>query len=111
MSRWLLDLRRRRSRRQAGDGPLAALLDSELPAQRTAFENLELLCLDMETTGLDIDTAFAHNQNMISFMAEAHGRSSALDEHVADDADHLAVAVPVVTVRPVPSATAPRFTA
>ena len=57
MSHRLLDIRRRWLRRRAGDGPFVALLGTELPAKRTAFKDLELVCLDMETTGLDVETA------------------------------------------------------
>lgn len=57
MTHWLLDFRRRRWRRRATDGPLATLLAAELPAKQTAFEDLELVCLDIETTGLDAETA------------------------------------------------------
>ncbi len=57
MSDWLLDIRRRWWRRRAGAGAFAELLDSELPSRRTAFEDLELVCLDIETTGLDAETA------------------------------------------------------
>ena len=57
MSHWLLDIRRRHWRRQVEDGDYAELLDVELPPKRTAFEALELVCLDLETTGLDVETA------------------------------------------------------
>lgn len=57
MSQWLFDIRRRRLRRRVDNGPLADLLSSELPSKRAAFEDLEFLCLDIETTGLDIKTA------------------------------------------------------
>ena len=57
MSHWLLDMRRRRWRRQVVDAAFAELLDSEIPPKRTSFSDMELVCLDLETTGLDVETA------------------------------------------------------
>lgn len=53
MRAWLLAIRRRLARRLRPAPPLAAVLDSRLPAASTRFRELELLCLDVETTGLD----------------------------------------------------------
>lgn len=53
MSTWALAIRRRLARRRRPAPPLAALLENRLPAASTRFRELELLCLDVETTGLD----------------------------------------------------------
>lgn len=53
MSPWALAIRRRLARRGRPAPPLAALLENRLPAASTRFRELELLCLDVETTGLD----------------------------------------------------------
>jgi len=48
-----LAVRRRLAARNQQDGPCADLLKSRLPAASTRFRELDLLCLDLETTGLD----------------------------------------------------------
>lgn len=53
MRRWPLALRRRLAAQRRPAPPFAALLESRLPAMTTRFRELELLCLDVETTGLD----------------------------------------------------------
>ncbi len=52
-----LEIRRRWWHRQERPEPYASLLSTDLPSRRTPFSRLELICLDMETTGLDTATA------------------------------------------------------
>lgn len=57
MRQTVLSLRRWFGARRAGDGIYAGFLDSSLPPGRTPFSEAELVCLDIETTGVDARTA------------------------------------------------------
>jgi DNA polymerase-3 subunit epsilon len=57
MKGWPLAIRRRWWQRQERPEPYGSLLSTDLPSRRTPFSGLELVCLDMETTGLDAASA------------------------------------------------------
>ena len=57
MKNMALRIRRRWWRRRGRTEPFATLLTTDLPLPRTRFSALELVCLDMETTGLDAASA------------------------------------------------------
>jgi DNA polymerase-3 subunit epsilon len=53
MSSFWLAARRMRARRRSNDPIYKAFVESPLPQRGTGFEDAELVCLDIETTGLD----------------------------------------------------------
>lgn len=55
-SSWLA-LRRWRARQRSADPAYKAFIDNALPSPATPFEDAELVCMDIETTGLDPITA------------------------------------------------------
>lgn len=57
MRQLTLRLQRWLSARQADDAIFARLLRSSLPLATAKFDELEFLCLDVETTGIDAQTA------------------------------------------------------
>lgn len=57
MNNTWLSLRRWLARRRSTDPAYTAFLDRPLPAPGTPFEDAELVCVDIETTGLDPATA------------------------------------------------------
>ena len=57
MSNLGLALRRWRARARSRDANYKAFIEQPLPAPATPFENAELVCVDIETTGLDPETA------------------------------------------------------
>jgi DNA polymerase-3 subunit epsilon len=56
MSTFWLTLRRWRARQRSTNPAYKAFLDRPLPAPGTPFEDAELVCMDIETTGLDPTT-------------------------------------------------------
>lgn len=57
MSNFWLTLQRWRARKRSADPAYKAFIDRHPPAPGTAFEDAELVCMDIETTGLDPATA------------------------------------------------------
>jgi DNA polymerase-3 subunit epsilon len=57
MSNFWLTLQRWRARKRSADPAYRAFIDRHPPAPGTAFEDAELVCMDIETTGLDPATA------------------------------------------------------
>jgi DNA polymerase-3 subunit epsilon len=57
MKSWRLGLQRRRLRKKIRDNPLAVFLATPEPSPSTTFADAELVCLDIETTGLDAASA------------------------------------------------------
>ena len=57
MRRLGLELRRRWLRRRVSEPPFSAFLDAPLPDYDARFADCEFVCLDIETTGLDPETA------------------------------------------------------
>lgn len=57
MRRLGLALRRRWLRRKVTEPPFTDFFDAPLPGGSTPFANCEFVCLDIETTGLDPETA------------------------------------------------------
>lgn len=53
MSSFWLAVRRLRARQQSSDPVYSALLASSLPDRKARFQDAELVCVDIETTGLD----------------------------------------------------------
>ena len=53
MSGFWLAVRRLQARRRTSDPVYKAFVESPLPQRATLFEDAELVCLDIETTGLD----------------------------------------------------------
>jgi DNA polymerase-3 subunit epsilon len=57
MRRLVLRLQRWRTGRRAQDEAYARLLQSSLPPVRARFRDVEFVCLDIETTGVEVRTA------------------------------------------------------
>lgn len=57
MKRRWLNLKRWAAARRRNAGPYRAFLDARLPVKDTCFADVEFVCLDIETTGLDPQTA------------------------------------------------------